>query len=76
LASIAFLIYGGATAYLNAQIATDSDFIHNTYWIPAHFHAMFFGFSGQIAFAGFYFLYPYFTGRMYNQRLANSHFWL
>jgi cytochrome c oxidase subunit I len=76
LASIAFLIYGGATAYLNAQIATDSDFIHNTYWIPAHFHAMFFGFSGQMAFAGFYYLYPYFTGRMYNRRLANSHFWL
>jgi cytochrome c oxidase subunit 1 len=76
IASIAFLIYGGATAYLNAQIATDTDFIHNTYWIPAHFHAMFFGFSGQMAIAGFYYLYPYFTGRMYNQGMANSHFWL
>jgi len=76
ISSIAFLIYGGATAYLNAQIATDSDFIHNTYWIPAHFHAMFFGFAGQMAFAGFYFLFPYFTGRMYNQGMANSHFWL
>ena len=74
--SIAFIVYGGATAFLNAQIAPDSDFIHNTYWIPAHFHAMFFGFSGQMAFAGFYFLYPYFTGRMYNQAMANWHFWL
>ena len=74
--SIAFIVYGGATAFLNAQIAPDSDFIHNTYWIPAHFHAMFFGFSGQMAFAGFYFLYPYITGRMYNQRLGNWHFWL
>jgi cytochrome c oxidase subunit 1 len=76
IAAIAFMIYGGATAYLNAQIATDTDFIHNTYWIPAHFHAMFFGFSGQVAIAAFYFLYPYVTGRMYNQGLANSHFWL
>jgi cytochrome c oxidase subunit 1 len=76
IASIAFLIYGGATAYLNAQIATDTDFIHNTYWIPAHFHAMFFGFAGQMAVVGIYYLYPYFTGRMYNERLANSHFWL
>lgn len=76
IASIAFLIYGGATAYLNAQISVDTDFIHNTYWIPAHFHAMFLGFVGQMAMAGLYYLYPYFTGRMYNQKLANAHFWL
>jgi len=74
--SIAFIVYGGATAFLNAQIAPDSDFIHNTYWIPAHFHAMFFGFVGQMAIAAFYYLYPYFTGRMYNQKMANWHFWL
>ncbi|NOZ32762.1 MAG: hypothetical protein GXP01_06750 [Alphaproteobacteria bacterium] len=74
--SIAFIVYGGATAFLNAQIATDSDFIHNTYWIPAHFHAMFFGFVGQMAIAGFYYLYPYFTGRMFHQGMANAHFWL
>ncbi len=74
--AIAFIVYGGATAFLNAQIAPDSDFIHNTYWIPAHFHAMFFGFVGQMAFAGVYFLFPYFTGRMYNQTLGNWHFWL
>ncbi|NQU60671.1 MAG: cbb3-type cytochrome c oxidase subunit I [Rhodospirillales bacterium] len=74
--SIAFIVYGGATAFLNAQIAPDSDFIHNTYWIPAHFHAMFFGFAGQMAIAGFYYLYPYFTGRMFHQGMANAHFWL
>jgi cytochrome c oxidase subunit 1 len=76
VASIGFIIYGGATAFINAQISIDSDFIHNTYWIPAHFHAMFFGFVGQMAIAGVYYLYPYITGRMYNQKLANSHFWL
>ncbi len=76
ISAIAFLIYGGVTAYLNAQISVDSNFIHNTYWIPAHFHAMFMGFVGQMAVAGIYYLYPYFTGRMYNQAMANTHFWL
>ena len=45
--AIAFIVYGGATAFLNGQIAPDSDFIHNSYWIPAHFHAMFFGFPAR-----------------------------
>lgn len=76
IGAIFMLIVGGVTGFLNAQIAIDTDFIHNTYWIPAHFHAMFLGFCGQMAVAGIYYLYPYFTGRMYSQRLANLHFWL
>lgn len=76
MGSIFFLILGGVTGYLNAQISVDSEFIHNTYWIPAHFHAMFLGFCGQMAAAGIYYLYPYFTGRMYGERLGNAHFWL
>lgn len=74
--AIFFLIIGGVTGFLNAQISVDTDFIHNTYWIPAHFHAMFLGFCGQMAVAGIYYLYPYFTGRMYSRALANTHFWL
>lgn len=76
IGAIFFLIIGGVTGFLNAQISVDTDFIHNTYWIPAHFHAMFLGFCGQMAVAGIYYLYPYFSGRMYNQTLANLHFWL
>jgi len=75
VASIFFLMYGGVTAYVNAQIATDSDFVHNTYFVPAHFHAMFVGFMANMAMAGIYYLYPYFTGRMYSQRMGNIHFW-
>ena len=66
---------GGVTAYVNAQIATDSDFVHNTYFVPAHFHAMFVGFMANMAMAGVYYLYPYMTGRMYSQGLGNTHFW-
>ncbi len=76
LASIVFLILGGVTGYVNAQIAVDSDFIHNTYWVPAHFHAMFVGFVANMAMAGVYYLYPYFTGRMYSQGMGNTHFWM
>lgn len=75
IGAIFFVMYGGVTAFINAQISIDTDFIHNTYWVPAHFHAMFLGFCGQIAIAGIYYLYPYMTGRMYNQKLANFHFW-
>ena len=75
IASIFFLMYGGVTAYVNAQIATDSDFVHNTYFVPAHFHAMFVGFMANMAMAGIYYLYPYFTGRMYSQGMGNTHFW-
>ncbi|MDH3665547.1 MAG: cbb3-type cytochrome c oxidase subunit I [Paracoccaceae bacterium] len=75
IASIFFLMLGGVTAYVNAQIATDSAFVHNTYFVPAHFHAMFAGFMANMAMAGIYFLYPYFTGRMYSQVLGNLHFW-
>ena len=75
VASIFFLMLGGVTAYVNAQIATDSDFVHNTYFVPAHFHAMFVGFMANMAMAGVYYLYPYFTGRMYNQAMGNLHFW-
>lgn len=76
IASIFFLMVGGVTAYLNAQIAADADFVHNTYFVPAHFHAMFVGFMANMAMAGIYYLYPYFTGRMYSQWLGNIHFWL
>lgn len=76
IGAIFFLILGGVTGFLNAQISVDSDFIHNSYWIPAHFHAMFLGFCGQMAAAGIYYLYPYFTGRMFHPGLANMHFWL
>ncbi len=76
IAAILFLILGGVTGYVNAQVAVDSDFIHNTYWVPAHFHAMFVGFIANMAMAGVYYLYPYMSGRMYSQAMGNQHFWL
>lgn len=76
MGAIFMIIVGGVPGFLNGQISVDTSFIHNTYWLPGHFHAMFLGFCVQAAVAGIYYLYPYFTGRRYNQRLANIHFWL
>ncbi|MBL4691696.1 MAG: cbb3-type cytochrome c oxidase subunit I [Rhodospirillales bacterium] len=76
MGAIFMIIVGGVNGYLNGQVAIDSDFIHNTYWLPAHFHAMFLGFIGMMSMATFYFFFPYITGRMFNQKLANLHFWL
>jgi len=75
IGAIFMLIIGGVTGFLNAQISVDTDFIHNTYWVPAHFHAMFLGFCAQMAVAGIYYLFPYFTGRMISRTLGNLHFW-
>ena len=74
--AVFMIIVGGVNGYLNGNIAVDTDFIHNTYWLPAHFHAMFLGFIGMMSMAVFYFIYPFVTGRMFNQTLANLHFWL
>ena len=74
--AVFMIIVGGVNGYLNGNIAVDTDFIHNTYWLPAHFHAMFLGFIGMMSMAVFYFIFPYITGRMFSQKLANLHFWL
>lgn len=74
--AIFMIIVGGVNGFLNGQISIDTDFIHNTYWLPAHFHAMFLGFIAQMSMGAIYFLYPYFTGRMFHRGLANLHFWL
>ena len=76
IGAIFMIVLGGVNGFLNGQISIDTDFIHNTYWIPAHFHTMFLGFIAQMSMAAIYFLFPYFTGRMFHQGLANLHFWL
>ncbi|MCF6094382.1 cbb3-type cytochrome c oxidase subunit I [Microaerobacter geothermalis] len=76
IAAIAFMIYGGVVGFINAQIPLDESFVHDTYFVVGHFHAMFLGFVTQMTFSAIYYLYPYFTGRFINERLGNLHFWL
>jgi cytochrome c oxidase subunit 1 len=47
-----------------------------TYFLVAHLHYVLFGGSVMTLFAGIYYWFPKMTGRMYNERLGQLHFWL
>ncbi|HET9250867.1 MAG TPA: cbb3-type cytochrome c oxidase subunit I [Candidatus Eisenbacteria bacterium] len=74
LGMIAVFLIGGVTGILNGSAAADI-YIHDTYFVVAHFHyalipPVFFGF-----FAGIYYWYPKMFGRMMNETLGKLHFW-
>jgi cytochrome c oxidase subunit 1 len=60
-----FLI-GGITGIILAQPVLDFQ-LHNTYYVIAHFHYVIMGLVSG-AFAGIYYWYPKFTGRMLDER--------
>jgi len=73
-AFVIFLI-GGLTGPPNALVVTDL-YLHDTYWVVAHFHHTMFGGYVFPFLAAVYFWFPKITGRMYNERLGKLHFWL
>jgi cytochrome c oxidase subunit I len=78
LFSIGFLfafLMGGVTGVMLAAPPIDF-FVHTTYFVVAHFHQVLFGTAVFAGFAGFYFWYPKFFGRMLSDRLGKLHFWL
>ncbi len=74
LAMIAF-VFGGITGLINASY-TMNQVIHNTTWIPGHFH-MTVGSAVALTLVGVaYWLIPYLTGRkLWNTRLALVSSW-
>ncbi|SDS43839.1 aa3-type cytochrome oxidase subunit I [Paraoerskovia marina] len=76
--SIGFLItflFGGLTGVILSSPVLDFH-ISDTYFVVAHFHYVVFGTVVFAMFAGFYFWWPKFTGRMLNERLGKVHFWM
>jgi len=76
--SVGFLVtflFGGLTGVILASPALDFH-VHDSYFVVAHFHYVVFGTVVFAMFAGFYFWWPKFTGRMLDERLGKVHFWL
>ncbi|MER6945558.1 cytochrome c oxidase subunit I [Nonomuraea sp. NPDC000554] len=78
LFSIGFLItflLGGLTGVILASPPLDFQ-ISDSYFVVAHFHYVVFGTVVFAMFAGFYFWWPKFTGKMLNDKLGKVQFWL
>jgi cytochrome c oxidase subunit 1 len=68
-------IIGGITGVFLASVPVDL-ILHDTYYVVGHFHYIVMGAIGFAAFAGLYYWYPIFTGKMYQKKLGKAHFWL
>ena len=76
--SIGFLttfLFGGLTGVILASPPLDFH-LSDTYFVVAHFHYVVFGTVVFAMFAGFYFWWPKFTGRMLNETIGKVHFWM
>ncbi|GAA1588823.1 MULTISPECIES: aa3-type cytochrome oxidase subunit I [Leucobacter] len=76
--SLGFLVtfvFGGLTGVILASPALDFH-LSDTYFVVAHFHYVVFGTVVFAMFAGFYFWWPKWTGKMLNERLGKIHFWV
>jgi cytochrome c oxidase subunit 1 len=75
LGFISTFVVGGLSGVYLASVPID---IHasDTYFIVAHIHYVLFGGSVMTIFSGLYYWFPKMTGRMYNERLGQLHFWL
>jgi cytochrome c oxidase subunit 1 len=71
---VSLFISGGLTGPLLAQPALNA-YVHDTYFVVAHFHLIM-AMAGLFAvFAATYFWFPKMFGRMMNERLGLLHFW-
>lgn len=72
---VSLFITGGLTGPLLAQPALDA-YLHDTYFVVAHFHLIM-AMAGLFAvFAATYFWFPRMFGRRMNERLGALHFWI
>ncbi|WP_030624580.1 aa3-type cytochrome oxidase subunit I [Streptomyces sclerotialus] len=75
--AVGFLVsflFGGLTGVILASPPLDFH-VTDTYFVVAHFHYVVFGTVVFATFAGFYFWWPKFTGKMLDERLGKIHFW-
>jgi cytochrome c oxidase subunit 1 len=66
---------GGFTGLVLALVPVDIS-LHDTYYVVAHFHYVLVAGSLFGFFGGIYYWLPKWTGRMYDERMGQIHFWL
>ena len=77
LFALGFLVtflFGGLTGIILSSPPLDFH-VSDTYFVVAHFHYVVFGTVVFAMFAGFYFWWPKFTGKMLDEKLGKIHFW-
>jgi len=65
---------GGVTGIVLSQAAIDRAY-HDTYYVVAHFHYVMSLGAVFAIFAGIYFYFPKFTGKMIPEWIGKTHFW-
>jgi cytochrome c oxidase subunit 1 len=75
LSFVAEFMLGGVTGIFLGAAGADV-YLHDTYFVLAHFHYTFFPIAIIGAFAGITFWFPKMFGRMMDERLGKIHFWV
>jgi cytochrome c oxidase subunit 1 len=73
--TLGVFIFGGLTGIFNGSAPVDI-YIHDTYFVVAHFHYTLISNVFFAGFAGLYYWFPKMFGRMMNETLGKLHFWL
>jgi cytochrome c oxidase subunit 1 len=75
LGFVSLFVAGGLTGPILAQPILD-EYLHNTYFVVAHFHLIM-AMAGVFGlFAATYYWFPLMCGRRMNEKLGQWHFWL
>jgi len=75
VAFVSLFIVGGLSGIFMAAVPVDI-YIHDTYFIVAHFHYVLFGATLFGVFGGIHFWFPKMFGRMMNDTVGQIHFFL
>ena len=74
LGFVSFFVVGGLSGPILAQPILDQ-YLHNTFFVVAHFHLIM-AMAGVFGlFAGVYYYFPLMTGRYLSEALGRVHFW-
>lgn len=72
---VSMFIIGGLSGVMHASPPVDAQH-QDTYFVVAHFHYVLFGGTVLGLFAGIYYWWPKFTGKMLHEGLGKLQFWL